>query len=60
MVAVTRGDLETIRLLLAEIVLRTAGGVLEFDIVPKTQVLSDSGTYLKTHPQWPPASILDN
>lgn len=56
----TRGDLETIRWLLAEIVLRTAGGILEFDIVQKTRVLSDSGTHLKPHPLWPPGSILDD
>ena len=57
---VIRGDPEIIRLqLLTDNVLRMAGGVLEFDSVQKTQVLSDAGMCLKPHPPWPPTSILD-
>ena len=56
---VRRGDLETITLqLLADTVLRTAGGVLEFDTVQKIHVLSDAGACLKSHPQWPLAPFL--
>ena len=45
--------------LLADIVLKMAGGVPEFAIAQKIQVLRDSGMCLKPHPQWPPSSILD-
>ena len=37
--------------LLAGIILRIIGD-LEFDIVQEIQVLSDTGTCLKPHPQW--------
>ena len=36
-----------------------AGDGLEFDIVWKTQVLSDTGMCLKPHSQWPLGSTLD-
>ena len=51
---ITRGDHETIRLQLAaasRFVLRMVGGALETDTVHKTEVLRDTGTYLKSHPQ---------
>lgn len=53
---------ETTRLQLAaarRYFLKTAGGVPELDAVQKTQVLSDVGTCLKPHLQWPPSSMLD-
>ena len=53
------GDLETLRLQLAEIALRTAVGVLESDAVQKIQVLGDAGACLKPHRQRPPVSILN-
>ena len=43
--------------LLADIVWKMASGVLEFDTAPKIQVLSDAGTYVETHRQWPLDSI---
>lgn len=49
---VARRDLDTIRLqldILADIVLRMAGSILEFDTVQKIQVLSDAETCLKNH-----------
>ena len=55
-------DFEMTRLQLAaarRYFLKTAGGVIELDAVQKTQVLSDVGTCLKAHPQWPSGSILD-
>lgn len=58
---VTRRDLEAIGgQLPADVVLRIAGGVLEFDPVPEIQVLSSTETYLNPGPQWPPSSILDD
>ena len=42
----------------ADIVLRTAGGVLESDTVQKIYVLGDAGMCLKSHAQWPCGSIL--
>lgn len=58
MVAQARADLET-KVCAAAAVLRMAGGALESDNVQKIQVLSDAGTCLKPHPQWPPSSVLD-
>ena len=45
--------------ILADIILRMAGGVLEYDVVQKIQILSDTGMCLKSHAQWPPRSILN-
>ena len=42
---------------LADIVSKTAADVLEFDTVPKIQVLSKVRTYLKPHTQWPCGSV---
>ena len=35
--------------------MRTAGDVLESDIVQKIQVPTNAGKCLKSHPQWSPA-----
>ena len=45
--------------LLVDIVSKTAADVLEFDIVQKTEALSNVRKYLKPHTQWPCGSILE-
>lgn len=54
------GDLETLRLQLAEIALRTAVGVLELDTVKKIHVIGNAGLCLKPHPQRPSAPHLNH
>lgn len=57
---ICNGIFETISLqlpvaIIADTVLGMDSGILEYDKVKKTEVLSDAETCLKPHLQWPPS-----